>query len=480
MFDFLHKPMEAVASSCEGDKPCRKAILQNRQQFGVNFGSLFVLEKYMFGDLFIDGTETEFEAISANVKKHGVEETKRKLEDHWNRFVGDEDWDWLSSKNVTAIRIPIGYWHVGFTRGTPFDKIREVYAGAWGVLKQIIDAANARDIGVLVDLHALPKGANAEHHSGVKLSKAGFWGDSHSEDLAIDVLKFLAKELAHCDNIVGYQIVNECVFDNEAKYQKRYYKRAVNEIRKIDPVVPVIISDGWWAQQYADWIASLKHPVGVVIDTHVYRCFSDSDKAKSPQQIISDLQHDVAIPDNVDVMVGEYSCVLDGQTWDKAGGQSRDELVKQYGQAQMATFLGKHAVGSYFWTYKFQYGDGGEWGFRPMCDRGCIPTRRLKHELSHQLDQVLQTELQNHENYWNSQNPREKYEHWRFADGFTTGWNDALCFSELNSSTIGRLNNWKHFRKMQHIQAKGESGFLWEWEHGFACGVSSLQKSLGI
>ena len=61
--------------------------------------------------------------------------------------------------------------------------------------------------------------------------------------------------------------------------------------------------------------------IGVVLDEHVYRCFSDDDKKKKPQQIIDDLQGDVLtnLNDNgkgVDFIVGEYSCVLDQQSWD--------------------------------------------------------------------------------------------------------------------------------------------------------------------
>ena len=96
-----------------------------------------------------------------------------------------------------------------------------------------------------------------------------------------------------------------------------------------------MISDGWWADQWVKWVQEKQGSdgyIGVVLDEHVYRCFSDDDK-KKPQQIIDDLQGDVLtnLNDNgkgVDFIVGEYSCVLDQQSWDNDKNADRDDLVK--------------------------------------------------------------------------------------------------------------------------------------------------------
>ena len=69
--------------------------------------------------------------------------------------------------------------------------------------------------------------------------------------------------------------------------------------------------------------------------------------------------------------------------------------------------------------------------------------------------------------YWNAQNPHEFYEHWRYKEGFTTGWADCTEFSKFGNSRIGRKCAWKAARLQEHISARGNSRFIWEWEQGF-------------
>lgn len=462
-----------------GKAPSKKSIYQNRYNFGVNFGSLFVLEKFIFDKFFIDDTTCELEAITAYSKKNGVDNTRKELENHWNSYASDDDWQWLKSKGVTAIRIPIGYWHVNggiFTSDTPFSSIASIYKNAWVILKNIIAKAKENEIGVLIDLHALPGGANTAEHSGQKLSKADFWKSKKNEKIALSVVEFLAEDFKNDENIVGLQIVNESEFDNNPVGQKHYYTKAVKHIRKINPEIPIVISDGWWPDQWVKWVIEneqdLKNQsVGIIIDHHVYRCFSDSDKKKSPEQITQDLNGDLLtnLSGQADIIVGEYSCVLDGDSWNKAGGD-RNELVKKYGNELSKLFFQRAKAGSYFWTYKFEHGDGGEWGFVPQVETGAIPTRPTALNNippEDEVNKIVENELNQHSDYWNGQNKKEKYEHWRYKEGFITGWADANEFAKFNGSTIGRISAWKSARRNEHINHRNNSRFLWEWDQGF-------------
>lgn len=53
----------------QGKPPSERSIYQSRENFGVNFGSLFVLEKYIFDEMYIDGTTVELDAIAKYVEK---------------------------------------------------------------------------------------------------------------------------------------------------------------------------------------------------------------------------------------------------------------------------------------------------------------------------------------------------------------------------------------------------------------------------
>ena len=113
-----------------------------------------------------------------------------------------------------------------------------------------------------------------------------------------------------------------------------------------------------------------------------------------------------------------------------------------------------------------------------MIDSGSIPTRNTepKQPPDSEFKKYLHDFLKGHEDYWNSQNPNEQYEHWRYQDGFTTAWNDSLEFSKFDNSRIGRVNSWKAARRAQHVHNKGESRFLWEWEQGFDKALEVFQN----
>lgn len=486
----------ADPAATPGQGPDKRQIYRNRYNYGVNLGACFVNEKWIFHEMFGDNCETELDAVSLLVKQVGIDEAKQKFEHHWTNFMSDNDWNWLQDHDVKSVRIPVGYWNLdshNSTKGTKFSSFAKVYENSWSIIEQkFIDPAGQRNISVLIDLHGLPSGANSSDHSGEKNGgNADFWNNSQYQLQIIDSLKWTVKNLQKFDNICGIQIVNEANFANNNSKQVRYYSGAINGIRSIDGSIPIVISDGWWTNQWVDWVQSNQNDsesIGVVIDHHVYRCFSDDDKCKAPQKIIDDLQNDVLtnLSNNgqgVDLMVGEYSCVLDGDSWNRDNAQSKlDELVVKYGNCQIEIFKQRGLYGNYFWTYKFQSGNGGEWDFKTMTDKGAIynPCSYRGKNLPDQqvFDETLNNQLQQHENYWNNQNPNENYEHHRYKEGFTTAWQDCLQFAKFDGSAIGRIEAWKIARYSEHVHSQGKSNFLWEWTQGFDAGIREFRNCM--
>lgn len=474
-----------------GQLPTERSIYQSRQNFGVNFGSLFVLEKYIFDEMFIDDSRTELDAIKNYIKKNGVSETRNRLQKHWMNFCSDDDWLWLKENGIQSVRIPIGYWMVAggkFTKGTSFDKISEVYANAWAILKEhYIEKAKNYQISILVDLHALPKGANTDAHSGQLFKAAGFWNSNHAIDLAVSICSFIANDVKDYDNVCGLQIVNESEFTQTPVGQERYYTKAINAIRKVNVDIPIVISDGWCVNQWVAFLDRLSGgnigSLGVVIDDHVYRCFTEAEKRSIPLQIIYDLNITILtdLSKEADCIVGEYSCVLDEQTWFNSRDCDRSQMTRAFGHTQTDIFKERARTGYYFWTYKFQHGDGGEWGLRPMITHGCIPPRSNDCPLPSQedYDRIFQEAYRNHTYYWNGRRNNENPEFWRYKAGFEVGWNDALSFAKLNNSKIGRDIAWLHSRRQEHINAKGTSAFLWEWDVGFKEAIKKFNDFCG-
>ncbi|KAK6454778.1 glycoside hydrolase superfamily [Scheffersomyces xylosifermentans] len=484
----------ASPAATPGKPPSKKQIYQSRKNFGVNIGACFVLEKWIFHELFPDGAECELDVVEGLVKSKGNDGAREAFEKYWSDFLTDDDWKWLKDNEVTSIRVPLGYWDIGggnYTKGTKFEKYGStVYANAWKVFKEkFVERARDNEISVLVDIHGLPGGANGSDHSGEKSGgEAKFWSSQDAQLTVLNMLAFIADDLKNYENIAGLQIVNEAEFaDEPAKKQSTYYAAAINSIREKDSSIPIVISDGWWADQWARWVQSNQSgnkSLGVVIDHHCYRCFSDDDKKKAPPKIIDDLQNDLLtnLTDNgkgVDFMVGEYSCVLDGASWDRDNAnRKRDQLVIDYGNRQVELINERAGFGSYFWTYKFQSGNGGEWDFKTMIGKGAIkhPKSIKGKELpdKSKFDEKLNNVFEAHKKYWDNENPKEKYEHDRYKEGFTTAWADASEFAKFNGSVLGRKEAWKSARLEEHIKARGSSRHLWEWEQGFDAGLNEF------
>lgn len=451
-----------------------------------------MLEKWLFHSIFPDGADCELEAVQKLVEQSGPDEARTRFESHWRDFMSDEDWQWLVDHGVNSVRIPIGYWEIGggkFAKRTKFEPYAgRVYGNAWSIFKkQFVEKAGEHGISVLVDLHGLPGGANGSDHSGEHSGdgKAEFWHSPELQLLICDALKFAAKDLLDYENICGIQIVNESEFADNPKYQKTYYAAAINLIREVDPNVPIIISDGWWPNQWAEWVQELQshnNILGVVIDHHVYRCFSDSDKNKSPGQIIHDLPSDVLtnISKNghgVDFMVGEWSCVLDQCSWDKDGANDkRDDWVIEYGNRQLQYFWERATYGTYFWTFKFESGNGGEWDLKTMTDKGAIRSP-LPSALTQAPDEAAYSDARG--DAMNQQKESNSNGDWnRFGDGFDKAWSDSIAFLHFNGSLIGRVEATKEERLRENCTERGYPRRPDDFEAGYLAGLYKFRAAV--
>lgn len=124
----------------------------------------------------------------------------------------------------------------------------------------------------MIDVHALPGGANPGDHSGTDSGKAELWTSSKNKAFATRCLCFIAHQIEKMEGVAGLQIVNES--DTNAPGMYEWYDSVLAELSKIIPAVPVYISDAWNLGTAVDW--SLKkntcssHGNPVVIDTHLY------------------------------------------------------------------------------------------------------------------------------------------------------------------------------------------------------------------
>jgi aryl-phospho-beta-D-glucosidase BglC (GH1 family) len=500
--------------------PTATDLLRYRYHNGTNLGSIFVLEKWLHGSMFPKGCTggSELNAVSAQLKETGLDATRQKFENHWRNALTDQDLEWLvRDAKCTSIRLPIGYFTLGpsFCHDTPFEKVGDVYVNAWNAVKELVAKARGYGIGVLLDMHALPGGANKDAHSGSGNGKADLWESKKNKELGKKALVTIAQEVAQggqLEGVIGIQLVNEAAWAAKGMYE--WYDDVINEISRIDGTIPIYISDAWNLNKTLEWTNKRHCLKGapsnpVVIDTHKYYTFDEKHKSKAPQEIIGLVGQAcgpldgkagaLADKGEAQIVIGEWSCVLDGQTWGKCRPEDKDGLVQQFGQAQSKKWQEK-AGGSFFWTYKMDWMDGGEWGFAQQVKKGNItppysltlPAQEVRNRTQHAQSQrqgMADGARKSHDDYWTKTSPGKKFEHHLFSEGWDTGFSDAQRFFSMRvdgalgqkagegGDKIGCLEIWV---KKRMLESGNRSDFLWEWEQGFRSGVAAFYHCVGV
>ena len=178
-----------------------------------------------------------------------------------------EDYDTLAGWNVNLVR-----WQATRNYGKTNTELDLEDYGKWidGKLDEfakVLDAAAARGIKVIFDLHTPPGGRTDDGSVRLYLEKP-------YQDYFVELWKRIAQRFKGHPALMGYDLVNEPIqkkpsppgvldwYDIQALVAK--------EIRKIDPDVKIIFETDLWssASQYAN-IEPLDVP-GVVYQVHMY------------------------------------------------------------------------------------------------------------------------------------------------------------------------------------------------------------------
>ena len=200
-------------------------------------------------------------------------------------------------------------------------------------------------------------------------------------------------------NFVGIELLNEPAPGHHTEALKQWYSDAIRSLRTINPRVPIVISDSWQTDDYAGYLSDKAGPLPyphLVLDHHLYRCFTQEDiniSAYDHAGRLWDLNGNVRqtftrVTDKLesagcDMIAGEWSGALNPKSLDSL--PNHDHARSQFIQAQVDLYE-QFCAGNFFWTYKKQWeGDKG-WSFRDAARGGVFPksiglrfTRPLEH-----------------------------------------------------------------------------------------------------
>ncbi len=357
---------------------------------GVNLGGWLVLEKWM--------TPSVFEGLNATdettycVELGGAAETR--LKHHWQTFITRDDFAWLASIGINAVRIPIGHWIFG--ANYPYHRTYGEYqhpfvVGGIDILDQAFEWAEDLGLAIVLDLHAAPGCQNGFDNGGIK-DVCEWHTDESYIDHSLWVLEQLAERYHGRPALHGIEVLNEPRWDVDTDLLKKYNIDGYHRIRKYcqPEDVAVVFHDGF--RSYREYLGFMKVPEfdNVVFDIHRYQCFArediDSDIYQHVTKTVVDLKQEAdAIIQEMQqwTYVGEWSLGLDlhvvslwaegpyNHALEHMDKFQMDVAYRAYASAQLATY--EKYLGWFFWSYKTETTQA--WCFRDCVKNGWLPDR---------------------------------------------------------------------------------------------------------
>lgn len=134
-------------------------------------GSWFVLERWIADSPYRFAAQPGQSDLDVARGSHA----KEVLEHHWDSWVIEQDFAWIAARGLNTVRLPvrqiavfvgrscletsllrqIGYYHLcgadpSVLKGTDFEGLEHIYAGAWSRITTAIATANKFGLGVLL------------------------------------------------------------------------------------------------------------------------------------------------------------------------------------------------------------------------------------------------------------------------------------------------------------------------------------------
>ncbi len=329
--------------------------MSNETLRGVNLGGWLVLERWITPSLF-EGTDADDE-YSFMAEPEAAEKIK------WHRrtFIQEDDFAWLASHGVNAVRIPVGYWL--FETTGPFTSCVEY-------LDMAMRMAERYKLKVLIDLHAAPGSQNGKDHSG-KSGRAGWYGDADHVKQTIAVLRNIAERYKDSSALWGIELLNEPRIGPMRFFRlRRFYRDAYRELGGIvRPGTYIVFSDGFMPRLFS---GSLRRSpsVPVAMDVHWYQ-FGKTSLMKYFKKLAIRSREIERLQRRQPVIIGEWSGMLSHKTLAGHSQAEQAHLQKLHIEKQLEVY--GSALGWFYWTYKTETGD--IWDFREQVENGNLLLR---------------------------------------------------------------------------------------------------------
>lgn len=241
---------------------------------GVNLGGWLSIEPWITPSFFDsyssrDGVVDEW-TLTENL---GPSRAKSTLEEHYSKFISEQDLIDIQAAGIDHVRIPYSYWAVTTYEGDPY-----VPKVSWRYLLRAIEWCRKHGLRVNLDLHGAPGSQNGWNHSG-RQGQANWLNGTDGDlngDRTIDVHKQVSAfftQPRYKNLVTMYGLVNEPrMVELDPERVIAWTSKAVDAIQANNFTGVVIFGDGFMGLD--NWQGELQDKKNLLLDVHQYVIFS--------------------------------------------------------------------------------------------------------------------------------------------------------------------------------------------------------------
>ncbi|KAL6296944.1 hypothetical protein ACE6H2_005086 [Prunus campanulata] len=321
--------------------------------WGNNDPSVFVIS-------FSGKLEGEFQVTNG----YGPKKAPQVMREHWNTFIVEDDFHFIITNGLNAVRIPVGWW-IASDPTPPHPYV----GGSLLALDKAFLWAQKYGLKVIIDLHAAPGSQNGWEHSASR-DGSQEWGQTDENiQQTVDVIDFLTARYARSPSLYAVELINEPLSPGASLQNvTKFYKAGYAAVRKHSSTAYVVFSNRLGPIEPKELFPLANGLKGSVIDLHYYNLFVSAFDNLTVQQNIDFIHTNrsqelnyVTTSNGPLTFVGEWVA-----EWKVTGATKED--YQRFANAQLEVW-GRATFGWAYWTLK---NVNKHWSLEWMINNGYI------------------------------------------------------------------------------------------------------------
>jgi len=307
---------------------------------GINLGGWLVAERWMTPQLFEGLVARDEWSLQASAG-----EGRERLQRHRREFINEGDIAAIAKAGFTFVRLPVGYWLWNEVDG---------YLSDHDIVAHLLEWCQKHDLGVVISLHGAPGSQNGWDHSG-RMGDVR-WQETKNIGLTLEAIETIARLYGRHPSLLGINVLNEPHPSIPLAALADFYESAHAIIgRNVSGGVRTILSDSFRPMETLRELAK-RDLKDAVLDIHLYQVFEARHKSLSFDQHVEMVEANwQELLENLaaqrDIMVGEWSAMLDAEAFAGLSDKTRRGMVKHFYEAQRNLFDQASWAHAY-WSYK--------------------------------------------------------------------------------------------------------------------------------